>query len=363
MNASDINAKVLAPVPWFPIKHRFFGQYGKYAKVPAFEERHGIEVLHPRFPVIPKIGMTLTPYLMARAMKPVIHRIIKSGFDFDLIDAHYFYPDGVAATILGRWFRKPVVITARGTDINLIPDYPFPRKMIVQASRRSAANITVSKALQDRMISLGISEKKITVLRNGVDFDLFNPVNKIEAQKKLNINGKILLSVGNLVPEKGHELTIGALPGIPEVHLYILGEGIMLQHLKDMASTLGVADRVHFVGSVPQEKLKYFYSAADALLLMSVREGMPNVVLESIACGTPVIATRTGGIPEVVRESDTGILLKERSSEALVDAVNKLFVSYPDREAICRYARQFSWDETTQGQLDIFRDAIKNYIV
>ena len=127
---------VVAPVPWFPLRHPRFGQYARFAKVPAAETRFDIKVVHPRYTLLPKVGMTLAPVLLAQAMKPVIGRIIDEGYDFDLIDAHYFYPDGVAAVMLARHFNKPVVVTARGSDISLIPQYRLPRKMIQWAARQ-----------------------------------------------------------------------------------------------------------------------------------------------------------------------------------------------------------------------------------
>lgn len=116
-----ISARVVAPVPWFPFRAARFGAYGAFARVPAYERRHGLSVHHPRFPIIPKIGASLTPALMYAFVKPFISDLIRRDGDFDLIDAHYFYPDGVVAALLGRAFGKPVTITARGTDLNLLP--------------------------------------------------------------------------------------------------------------------------------------------------------------------------------------------------------------------------------------------------
>ncbi|MDH5537210.1 MAG: glycosyltransferase, partial [Betaproteobacteria bacterium] len=138
-----VDSRVVAPVPWFPSRNPRFGAYAVHASAPREEQRHGIQVLHPRYPVLPKIGMTLAPFLLAQSVKPVIERVL-AQYPFDLIDAHYFYPDGVAAILLGRHFGKPVVITARGTDVNLIPRYRLPRAMIRWAARHAAGMITVA---------------------------------------------------------------------------------------------------------------------------------------------------------------------------------------------------------------------------
>ena len=123
VSEGSVEARVIAPVPWFPWRGNAFGRYAIMARVPAEERRFGITVLHPRYPLIPKIGMTTAPFLMYAAIRSVAAELMESGYDFDLIDAHYFFPDGVAAAMLGIWLDRPVVITARGTDINLIPRY------------------------------------------------------------------------------------------------------------------------------------------------------------------------------------------------------------------------------------------------
>ncbi|HEX8886452.1 MAG TPA: glycosyltransferase, partial [Noviherbaspirillum sp.] len=137
----QVQSRVVAPVPWFPFTHPRFGLYAAYAQVPHSEQRFGLDVSHPRYPVIPKLGMSAAPVLLANSLKSTLGRIIDEGYDFDLIDAHYFYPDGVAAVMLGRYFNKPVVITARGTDINLVPQYRLPRRMIRWAAGQAAGMI------------------------------------------------------------------------------------------------------------------------------------------------------------------------------------------------------------------------------
>jgi len=355
LDSGEVEVKVVAPVPWFPITSSAFGKYGNYAKVPAYEIRHGIEIHHPKYPVIPKIGMSISPLLMANAVSKSIQNILDQGFDFDLIDAHYFYPDGVAACILSKRFGKPFVVTARGTDINLIPKYHIPKKWILWAAKKSHAMISVCQALKDEMVGIGIAKDKITPLRNGVDLDFFKPDNREEIRKQLNITGMTLLSAGYLIERKGHHLIIEALSSFPGVRLYIAGDGEMTTQLNKLAENRGVLDRVTFLGSLTPDSLRNYMVAADALVLASSREGMANVLLESIACGTPVIATPLWGTPEVVAAPEAGVLTKDRSVQGIVEGVNRLFANYPNRELTRHYAEKFSWNETTHGQLEIFR--------
>jgi len=347
--SGQVESRVVAPVPWFPLPSERFGNYAKMARVPRTEVRHGIPVGHPRYPVLPKVGMNVAPVFLAQAVKPAIGRLLDEGFDFDLIDAHYFYPDGVAAAMLGRYFNKPVVITARGSDITLLPQYRLPRRMILWAASEAAGIITVCNALRDEMIGLGVDPAKVVSLRNGVDLELFRPTERLRSQPFT------LVTVGHLVPVKAQELIVGALPLLPGVRLVVAGDGPNRGMLENLAAELDVAERVTFLGAVPQSQLRAHYGGADAMVLASSREGWANVLLESMACGTPVVASRVYGTPEVVAAPEAGVLMAERSPQGVADAVNALRANYPERAATRRYAEGFSWDDTTAGQLALFR--------
>jgi len=355
----EMQAKVVAPVPWFPFKHSVFSQYAIMANAPLTETRIGIEVFHPRYAVVPKLGMRITPYSLAYSARGTIGRLLDEGYDFDVIDAHYFYPDGVAAIMLGKYFRKPVVISALGSDINLIPRYPFSRRMIRWAAENSAGMISVCEALRTEMIDLGLDGKRITTLRNGVDLNLFRPIDRVAMRSALGVDGFTLLSVGHLDPRKGHNFIISALPALPDVRLLIAGSGRDLKKLQKLTRELGVADRVVFLGAMPQAQLRDYYGAADALVLASSREGWANVLLEAMACGTPVIASNVWGTPEVVQTPAAGVLMPSLSAEGVSAGVQQLRAHYPDRGATRAYAERFSWADTTRGQLHVFRQATR----
>jgi glycosyltransferase involved in cell wall biosynthesis len=356
--SGEVEARIVAPVPWFPLKSDRFGSYGRFARVPDTETRHGLHVTHPRYLVVPKVGMMLTPRTLFRAGVRAIEWLRAEGFDFDLIDAHYLYPDGVSAAMLARKFRKPLVLTARGTDVNVIAKMPRPGRVVLKAIEQADAVITVSAALRDALISLGAGAAKITAIRNGVDTTLFRETGRDETRRRLGLDGRVLLSVGNLIPLKGHDLVIRALTRLPNVKLLIAGAGPMRSELERLAAEIGVADCVQFLGAVPQLELPAIYSAADALVLASNNEGLPNVILESIACGTPVIATQVGGIPEVITARGAGLLLPERSDAAIAEAVTSLFTDPPSRDATRAQAQRFQWSETTAAQLALFREIL-----
>lgn len=350
-----MRATVIAPVPWAPPMVRGFS---KLRKVPRKESRNGFTVYHPRYVVIPKVGMNLTPYTLYQSINWQLRALLEAGERFDLIDAHYFYPDGVAAAMLGREFGLPVVITARGTDINLIPQFPRPRRLILKAAEDAQALITVCQALKDQLIALGVLGSKITSLRNGVDLEQFKVLDRATLRAKWQLNGFVVASVGHLIERKGHHLVIDALTRVPDATLLIAGAGPDRAKLEAQARALGVSHRVRFLGALNTENLREIYNCADALVLASSREGWANVLLEAMACGTPVIATAVWGTPEVVAAPEAGILIHRRDGLSISEAIIRLRAHLPDRHITRRYAEKFDWQPTTEGQIAIFRSLL-----
>jgi glycosyltransferase involved in cell wall biosynthesis len=350
--------KVIAPVPWFPVKAKWAGRYGDFAAAPLEENRRGFLVRHPRYAIPPKVGMTYAAKALENSFLKAAREVIAEGFDPDLIDAHYLYPDGVAAVRVARALGKPVVLTARGTDVNLIPKYPRQRAMILEAVRKASAVICVASALKDELVRLGAPAEKIRVLRNGVDLGMFRPLDRNALRHRLKLEGDVIASVGHLTERKGHHLVIEALAGIKGATLMIAGAGEERASLEALAQRLGVADRARFLGRIAHEKLAEIYNAADVLALASSREGWPNVLLEAMACGTPAVASPVWGSGEIIRESSAGALAKERTAAAMRDALVKVLGARPSRDATRAYAAGFSWDETSDALARLFKEVV-----
>lgn len=360
LKSGQVESRVVAPVPWFPSKNPRWGDYAKFAATPAREQRNGIDVRHPRYLLLPKVGMTSAPLTLALGARAAVQQLLDEGFDFDVIDAHYYYPDGVAAALLAKWFNKPLTITARGTDLNLIPQYAAPKRMIEWAARRASGSIGVCAALMDVLRGWGHDPARLHVLRNGVDLERFRPLPQDQMRAELGVDGSpLLLSVGHLIERKGHHVAIEALAELakvrPDARLVVIGEGEERAALTALAQRLGVADKVRLTGSLPNTELLKWYSAADVLLLCSSREGWANVLLESMACGTPVVATDIWGTPEVVAAPEAGQLVAQRTGVAFAASIEALQAAGVDRAATRRYAEGFSWQATTMGQLNLFR--------
>jgi len=358
--SGEASSTVLAPVPWFPWTSPCFGAWARYAGIPAQESRHGLTVHHPRFLALPRLGMLTGPASLYQAARVALRQLLAKGLRFDAIDAHYLYPDGVAAVRLGQEFGLPVILTARGSDTSQLPRYRLPRRAIRWAIGQADALVAVSEGLKEGLVALGAPPEKVTVLRNGVDLDTFRPpASRTATRQALGLGSQpVLLSVGHLIERKGHHLVIRALPQLPQHCLLIVGEGPEREALQAEARQLGVAGRVRFEGPQPHSRLPNYYGAADALVLASSREGWANVLLEAMACGTPVIASPAWGSREAVRAPAAGLVLDQASPDAIAAGIRTLLDNPPDRAATRRYAEGFDWDETTAGQLAVFRQVL-----
>jgi len=361
LRTGQVETQVVAPVPWFPFKSAAFGARAAFARTPSEERRHGVRVLHPRYPLLPRFGMSFAPLGLALGARKALARLRAEGFDFDLIDAHYYYPDGVAAALLSRWFGKPFVVTARGSDVNLISHFTLPRRLMRWTASQAAASIGVSRGLVEGLRALGAPADRLHVMRNGVDLQRFQPVDPAEARRRLGLpaDARILLSVGHLVALKGNHLLLEAAAllrarGMP-CFVVVVGDGPEKPALEQLATALGLAGQVRFAGAIPNAALPAYSAAADLSILASSREGWANVLLESMACGTPVVASDIPGNPEVVQRREAGLILRENTAEGIAEAVQALLAAPPDRAATRRYAEGFGWAETSAGQLALFR--------
>ena len=347
------SSAVVAPVPWFPSASPRFGEWSRYARVPACETRGGVRVLHPRFLAIPRVGMRAAPALLHHAMRPVLRRMLADGPRPDLIDAHYFYPDGVAAIRLGREFGLPVTVTARGTDVNLIPRHRGPRQMLQRAVLQADGLIAVSEAIAAALRELGAPEGT-RVLRNGVDAAMFRETARAATREALGLAGPCLISVGHLIERKGHHRVIEAARLLPDCSVLIVGEGPERARLEGLIARHGLGHRVRLLGARPHAELPSLYSAADVLVLASTREGWANVLLEAMACGTPVVASDAWGNREAVLSAEAGLVVSENAPAPVADGVRRVLAAGIPRALTRAYAEAFSWDATTAGQIDLF---------
>lgn len=356
-----VDARVVAPVPWFPFRSPAFGPYAGFAATLREERRPcGIEVTYPRYLMLPRIGVARQPDRMAQAAMAEVDRLVRAGWTPQVIDAHYLYPDGVAASIVAERLGLPFVVTARGTDVNVLARLPGCRERILASLQRAGAVVAVSSGLKAGLVDLGLDPAAIHVLRNGVDSALFHREPARPARERHGLgDGLLALSVGNLVPEKGQDLAIEALRHLPQWTLAIVGDGPCARALRELAERLGVRDRVRFLPVLPQAALRGLYSAADVLLLTSTREGWPNVVLEAMACGTPVVATDVGAVADMITHPAHGRVVPGRDPYSIAGALREVAAGRAPAEELAAHARTFDWASISAAQFDLLRRAAR----
>jgi teichuronic acid biosynthesis glycosyltransferase TuaC len=349
--------EVVAPVPFFP-RWLHTTRWDMASRLPPVERIGAMTVRHPRYLLLPKVSMPLHGLLMYWGCLPLVRRLHASA-RFDCIDAHFVYPDGFAAVLLGKKLGVPVIVSARGSDINLYPSFGLIRPMIRWTLRNAAACVAVSAALKDAMakvVGLGIP---IYVIPNGVDPARFQPVPIPEARQQLGLPSanRLIVAVGALIKGKGHHFLIRAIrelaPRYPDLQLYILGEGPNRRALEKLISELGLGGQVHLMGKRPNEELRLWFSAAQVSCLASSREGWPNVVSESLACGAPVVATRVGGIPEIVRCPEFGVLV-EQTPESIAAGLDQALSKNWNREEISKRTLARTWEIVASEVEEVF---------
>lgn len=363
MALPDVDLKMVSPVPYYPPLG--FGWRMPYRRVLRKELLDGIEVHHPRYVMAPKIGMAIHGFLMALCVLPLVRRISRE-FPPDIVDAHFAYPDGFAGMLIGQYLGCPVVITARGSDVNVCAKLPLIRPLLRLTLSRASHVIAVSNALAAVIGQLGIPQDKISVIPNGVDPKIFYPIPKDSARALLKIKARsqLILSVGNFNQNKGMDLLVKALACMrdhygPESlpNLVLIGEGRDGPALESLVTKMQLTPHVQILGPVPHHVLAQWYCAADLFCLASSREGCPNVILESLACGTPVVATPVGGIPGLVNSRKVGILT-DRDPQAIAKAIQQA-LHYPwDKDFISRHGRTHTWEQVAEQVHKVFKSSI-----
>ena len=346
------NLKVIAPLPWF-IK----------IGVPRKEIIEGIETYHPRYAMTPRFGRSLYGFFFYFSLLGYIKKLYKK-FPFNAILATWAYPDAFGSCLIAKVLKKPIVIKVHGSDINTYSAYFLRRKMISWALRNSDRVIAVSNSLKEQLVKIGVSAEKIVVVPNGVDLNLFRPMNTEECRKKLKlpVNKKIILYAGNLVSIKGVDVLIDAFYELSRSHkdilLLLVGGGSMETLLRKKIKQFGIDRLVIFAGRQPHEKLNYYINACDVLCLPSRSEGCPNVILESIACARPIVATEVKGITELLHTDGMGLLVEPGNVESLAKALSKSLVIKRDCNVVTDKLLLHSWADNAKTLFRILQESV-----
>lgn len=355
---------VVAPVPWFPLNRLIRKER---ATVPAVEHQEGLTVYHPRFFSVPRYGKFLDGVFYYLSLLAFTRRLRRT-FPFEIIDAHFAFPDGLAATMLAKTFSCPVVVTLRGTIVRL-SSYALHRPQLRWVLQHADRITAVSESLAGVAVGLGLPRERVRVIPNGVDTRKFMPMDRVQARRLAGLpeNRKILLTVAGIYEGKGQHTVVDVLPALREKHpdlLYVMvgnsrpGEQYR-RRLTEAIWRLGLSDHVLVAGSQPHADLARWFSAADVSVLATQSEGWPNVLLESLACGTPAVATRVGGTSEIIRDGQDGILVPYGDSAALGQALGSALDMAWNRSELVNRARAFEWADSVENALDELNQALK----
>ena len=339
----------------------------KMSQISPYEIKENLSIHHPKVFYLPKIDRTLRWVNYFIRLYPLLKQI-KYRFDFDIIDAHWVYPDGLAALLLGKILNVPVVVSCRGSDVNLYPDFPIIGKLVKYTLHKCDAIITVSEALKNKVISLEISPEKIEVIANGVDPKKFFYVSRKTARKDLDIplEKRVVLSIGHLVERKGFHHLIDAMNHLVnkkkyrDLLLVIVGEGPYRNVLEKKIKNYGLQSHVLLVGAKPFNEIPLWHNIADIFCLASSREGWPNVIFEALASGSPVVATNAWGNREVICSKDYGILVDQQCGKELAKAIARALETKWDKKKIIKYACDNNWDIVATKVFKYLNKTIQN---
>lgn len=355
--SNDITLSVIAPIPSFPL----MSMIQKYQDLEALEYHEifdGLEVVHPRYFMIPKFFKILDSMFFERSLTAFLEKN-PAYLNYDIFDFHWTYPDAIGGLESARKFGKKAVVTVRGNEALYFFDTSKMRKVLQEKLCEFDHVIAVSSDLQHKIVTeYNVPPSKVSVIANGIDCRKFHVMDRGEALKTCgrDCNRQFILAVSRLSHEKGLEYLFDAFARLkrPDLDLIIIGDGPLKKQLTEMCRRYGIADNVIFLGDVRHEKLIAWYNAADLFCLPSLREGCPNVVIEALACGTPVVASHVGGIPDLVTGPDCGYLIPPGDAEKLSRALEKALAADWNREIIASVGSARSWEHVAENVIQVF---------
>ena len=313
--------------------------------------------LFPPTAYIPKVGDRWNHKLMARSLRACLVAL-RAEFPFDAVLVSWIYPDACAVAELAKEMNFRFVAVAQGSDTHHYLQMPTRRAIIAGALADASAIITRSNDLGCLLAGIGLAREKLHTIYNGVETDVFRPGDKQAARTALGLSQDeaVLLYVGNLLPVKNPQLLLSVLTELRQkqsdktFRLVMLGDGPLAEQIQSRA----VAN-VSLVGRKPPEEVARYMQAADVLCIPSNNEGVPNVALEALACGLPVVATAVGGIPEILSGALSCKLAKRGDAADFASQLQTVLDVPGDPTALSTHAHKFSWDKTARAYLDLLR--------
>lgn len=364
--------RVISPVPYAPRILWTNPRRRAYGQTPVFDSIEGVSVHYPRFIRAPGSWFHgISCYTSSLSIRKRAEAIVKE-FQPHILHAYDATPDGYVGLLLRRRYNLPLACSLLGADVNVYPSYkPLTRKLTQKVISEADQLIAVSQALKKSAEVLAQPKREIRVIYMGCDTEAFRPdaAARERTRELLGIppQERIILFVGRLVEAKGIFELIEAFSQLqsryPKVHLVLVGDGQDRQRLEDQARQKKLDDVIHFVGARPHSEMPSWLNAADLLVLPSHNEGLPNAIVEAMACGIPVVATKVGGIPEVVEDKKSGLLI-EKKIDSLITAIDSLLKDPEKRKQMGAYGRSiieqnFSWQQSARALRELYDEILR----
>ena len=345
---------VICPFPRYP---RWFPPRFDYRRPDLSYSPPGLATRYFEYPAVPGLTRCINGEVCAKLLEPYFRERVP-----DVACNFWLYPEGYATVAAARRLGIPAVVCSIGSDLNRIPD-PASKWLTRLAMDRAAFVLTKSEHLRQQAIRMGINARKVRTIRNGCDPSVFHLADRSAARAQLAVDeeAQLVLFVGRLDPAKGVVELLEAFASLasrrPNLRLAYVGDGPGREQLRCTAKDLALEGRVYLAGACPSEKIPQWLAAANVLALPSYAEGCPNVVIEALSCGRPVIATNVGGIPELVNEK-SAILVAPRDSRTLADAIDTAMERNWDERSISEQFHR-GWDEAAVEMLSICELAVQ----
>jgi len=358
--AKNINLTIVAPVPYFPFMS-LFNRY-KYANhVAESEIFDGLCVMHPRYLLIPRVFKFLDGYLYYLSMNNFFQRLIEKNH-YDILDFQWGYPDAFAGFLWARRMKKKIILTVRGNESICYFERSIRKKMMFRILKHFDHIITVSSDLKSKVVNdCGVSSDKVEVIPNGIDVQKFYPMDKNESRKICNLESskKYILCISRLSQEKGLDNLLRGFSKLgTDVELIIIGDGPLRELLIAQSKALNIVDRLHLIGEISHKDTRAWYNASDIFCLPSLWEGCPNVIIESLACGTPVVSTYVGGIPDLITSKEHGILVPPGDHRALSKALRNALDRTWNRQNISKTGSVKTWDHVASKVISVYEKVL-----
>ncbi len=284
---------------------------------------------------------------MFKLLSAMFFKSLKHIKDSDVIHAQWT-PSALVGIFLKKLYKKPLVLTTRGADVKA-------NKFLLNYIIKNCDYITPNNIHHAELFKN--LNKNIKTVPNGVDTEIFKPRN---IKKK----PKTVLFIGWLIKRKGVDILLEAFQNI-KANLVICGSGDMEEELKSLAKELNIDHKVSFIGDKPSNEIPFLYNAADVVVLPSLSEGRPNVILEATVSGATVIATNIPGTNELIVHDKTGLLVPTNNPEELASAINELLKNKRKAKKLAKAARKdllkkgYSWDSTAEEYIKIYNSVVK----